>query len=180
MQHSKGKLAIRDLCLVGLMVAVIEACKFAMASLPNIELTSFWLIMFTLCFGKRSLFAVPVFILIEGAVYGFGLWWVMYLYTWPLLVLVVFLLRKSDNVLTWSLVSGVFGLFFGLLCAIPYFFTGAIGSNLANGFRAVFAYWVAGIPFDLIHGVANFVLMLVLYHPMASIMKKARARFFLS
>lgn len=180
MQRSKGKLAVRDLCLVGLMVAVIEACKFAMASLPNIELTSFWLILFTLCFGKRALFAVPVFILIEGAVYGFGLWWIMYLYAWPLLVLLVLLLRKWDNVLTWSLLSGVFGLFFGLLCAIPNLFIGTVDGGFANGLRVAFAYWVAGISFDIPHGIGNFVFMLVLYRPMSSIMRKAQTRYFTS
>lgn len=178
MNQSKGKLAARDICLVGLMVAVIEACKFALANIPNVELTSFWLVLFTLCFGKKALFAVPVFILIEGAVYGFGLWWVMYLYAWPLLVMITMLLRKSDNVLTWSLVSGVFGLLFGLLCAIPYLFTGTVDGGIVNGIRAAFAYWVAGIPFDLIHGISNFILMLVLYRPMVKIMEKAKARFF--
>ena len=75
-----------DVALVGMMVAVIEACKFAMAALPNVELTSFWVILFALCFGRRIYLVVPVFILIEGVVYGFGMWWFMYLYAWPLLV----------------------------------------------------------------------------------------------
>ncbi len=78
------KLSIEDIALMGMMVAVIEACKLAMAFLPNIELTSFWIIMFTLLFQWRILFVIPVFILVEGAVYGFGLWWVMYLYAWPM------------------------------------------------------------------------------------------------
>ena len=178
MKNNKGHLAVRDLCLVGLMVAVIEACKFAMASLPNIHLTAFWLILFTLSFGKRSLFAVPVFILIEGAVYGFGLWWVMYLYTWPLLVLVTLLLRRIDDALIWSIVSGVFGLSFGFLCSFPYFFVGLTDGGIASGFRTAFAYWISGIPFDLLHCVGNFALMLALYRPMTRIMKKANTRFF--
>lgn len=178
MERSKGRIAVRDLCLVGLMVAVIEACKFAMASLPNINLTSFWLILFALRYGKRVLFAVPVFILIEGAVYGFGLWWVMYLYAWPLLVMVVLLLRKIDDALIWSIVAGVFGLSFGFLCSFPYFFIGLIDGGISNGLRTAFAYWVSGIPFDLIHCAGNFALMLVLYRPMTNIMKKLNARFF--
>lgn len=180
MERRKGKLAVRDICLIGLMVAVIEACKFALANIPNVELTSFWLILFALCFGRHALFAVPVFILIEGAVYGFGLWWLMYLYAWPLLVFGVLLLRKADNVLTWSLLSGVFGLLFGLLCSVPYVFIGMTDGGLMNGLRAAFGYWIAGIPFDLIHGIANFVLMLVLYRPMKGIMQRAKNRYFLT
>lgn len=177
MNRSKGRMAVRDLCLVGLMVAVIEAFKFLMASLPNIHLTAFWLILFTLNFGKRSLYAVPVFILIEGAVYGFGLWWVSYLYAWPLLVLVTMLFRKVDNALFWSIVSGAFGLSFGFLCSFPYFFMGLDG-GVAGGLKAAFAYWVAGINFDLLHCAGNFALMLMLYTPISKVMKKANTRFF--
>ena len=32
---------------IGVLVALIEACKLAMAHIPNVELTSFWLIIFT-------------------------------------------------------------------------------------------------------------------------------------
>ncbi len=82
-------IAVQDIALTGMMTAVIEVSKAALGFLPNIELTSFWIILFTLFFGRRILFVVPTFILIEGAVYGFGLWWVMYLYAWPLLALAV-------------------------------------------------------------------------------------------
>ena len=58
------------------MVAVIEVSKFALSGLPNIELTSFWLIMFTLFFGWKIVAVVPVFILLEGAIYGMHLWWI--------------------------------------------------------------------------------------------------------
>ena len=75
-----GKITIREITLVGMMVAVIEVCKAALSFLPNIELTTFWLIMFTLVFGKRTAFAVPVFILIEGCIYGFGLWQCIFTY----------------------------------------------------------------------------------------------------
>ena len=60
------------------------------------------------------------------------------------------------------MVSGLFGLSFGLLCAIPYIFT--------SGLYGAFAWWVAGIPWDLVHGISNFVIMLVLYEPMKRVM----------
>ena len=153
------KTSVFDVALVGIMVAVIEVCKVAMMELPNIELTSFWLLIFSKHFGNRVYFVVPVFILIEGALFGFGDWWVMYLYAWPLLVLAARLFRKSDEPLTWAIISGVFGLLFGLLCAVTkIFFMGSV--------QAAFSWWIAGIPWDFVHGGANFALMLVLYRPM--------------
>ena len=160
----------RDVALVGMMVAMIEACKFAMAALPNLELTSFWVILFALCFGRRIYLVVPVFILLEGLVYGFGMWWFMYLYAWPALALITRLMRTMDSPLGWATVSGLFGLFFGAMCSIPYGILGAV-DGLESGLRAAFAWWVAGIPFDLIHCAGNFVLMLALYRPVRRAME---------
>lgn len=168
----KGKLTIKDIALIGMMVAVIEVCKVTLSFLPNIELTSFWLILFTLYFGWKIVFVVPVFILIEGFMYGMHLWWIMYLYAWPLLVLIVWLLRKHDDVWLWSFVSAGFGLSFGLLCSFPYVVIGAAGGDIINGLYAGFTWWVAGIPWDLVHGVGNFVLMLVLYKPVRAVMNR--------
>ena len=149
---------------MALMVAIIEVSKVALAQVPNVELTSFWIIMFTLYFGPRIFYVIPVFILIEGLMYGFGLWWIMYLYAWPMLAIVVLLLRKMNTAWDWSFVSGLFGLLFGFLCAIPYIFT--------SGFAGAVAWWIAGIPWDLVHGIANFIIMLVLYKPIKLVMAK--------
>lgn len=168
-----GEIAVQDIALIGVMVAVIEVSKAALAFLPNIELTSFWIILFTLFFGWRILLVVPAFILIEGVIYGFGLWWVMYLYAWPLLALAVWLFRKQESVWFWSILSSVFGLMFGFLCAIPYVAIGAAdGGGLIGGLTAGFSWWVAGIPWDIAHGVGNFVLMLTLYRPVRAAMKR--------
>lgn len=156
-----------DVALVGLMVAVIEVFKFIMMGLPNIELTSFWLVLFSKNFGKKVYWVVPVFTMIEGIVFGFNLWWISYLYVWPLLVLVTRILHKNDSAIIWASISGAFGLCFGALCALPYFFT---GTNLQSGLTIVFSQWVAGIPWDITHCIGNFVLMLLLYKPLSSVM----------
>lgn len=167
-------LSIRDIALIGAMVAVIEVCKMVMAPLPNIELTSFWVIQFTLFFGWKMVFVIPVFILIEGCVYGFGLWWMMYLYAWPLLALFAYINRKKETLLFWSLTSAIFGLLFGAMCAIPYFFIGWVDGGIAAGLRTAFTWWVAGIPWDITHAIGNLALMLVLFRPMRRIMEKIR------
>lgn len=169
---SKTKVTIQEIALIGVMVAVIEVCKIALGFLPNIELTSFWMIMFTLFFGWRIVIVVPVFILIEGCMYGFSLWWFMYLLVWPLLVLFAWIFREKDNNIFWAILSGIFGLFFGLLCTIPYVLFYIVGGGVKNALYAGFAWWVAGIPWDIIHGVGNFVLMALLYTPIRRVMQK--------
>ena len=170
--QDQTKIALKDIAVTGLMVATIEVAKMALSFLPNIELTSFLLILYTLTFGMKTVFTVPVFILIEGTVYGFNLWWIMYLYAWPLLVVLTHIFKKNTSVWFWSVFSGLFGLFFGALCAIPYFFIGWAGGTVMSGVVHAATWWVAGIPWDIVHCIGNFTLMLVLYHPIRRVLQR--------
>ncbi len=143
----------------------MEVSKFALNAVPNVELVSFWIIIFSICFGKRMLYALPVFILIEGVIFGFGLWWFMYLYAWPILCVVALILRRHKSIWLWSSVSGAFGLIFGLLCSITYVFIGTFDGDILGGLKYAFSWWIAGLPWDAVHGVSNFIIMFVLYYP---------------
>lgn len=158
------KLNVKNIALLGVMIAILEVAKNVLAFLPNVELVSLLIILYALYLGKRVFLVVPTFVLIEGCIYGFGLWWIMYLYTWPLLAVFTMLFKKQDSVWFWSILSGVFGLFYGALSAIPYLFLG--------GFQTAFSWWIAGIPFDIIHCVSNFVLCLILFKPLRNVMRR--------
>lgn len=173
-KNSNLSVSVKEITLIGMMVAIIEVCKVSLLGLPNVELTTFWVIMFTLYFGRRILYVIPAFILIEGMMYGFGIWWIMYLYMWPSLALLAYLFRKNDSAWAWSILSGAYGLFYGLFCSIPYVVMGTFEGGLRAGLLSGFSWWVAGIPWDIVHGVANFLLMLVLYNPVRKVMKSAK------
>ena len=175
MEKSKWKLTAKDVALVGMMVAVIELCKVVLMGIPNVELTTFWIIMFSLYFGNKVFFAVPVFILLEGTLFGFGLWWVMYLYVWPLLAILARIMHKMETAVGWAILAGAFGLLYGLFCSIPYVVIGAADGGILAGLQAGFAWFVSGIPFDIIHGISNFVLMLILYRPVKAVMDKTKS-----
>lgn len=160
--RERGK--ARDIALMGMMAAALEAAKFVLSFLPNVELVTLLIILYTLYFGKKVLPVIAVFVLLEGCRYGFGLWWVMYLYAWPLLAGVTWLLRRQRSAWVFSILAGAFGLSFGALCAVPYLFAG--------GPAAAFSWWVAGIPYDIIHCVSNFLLCRLLFCPLRDVMEK--------
>lgn len=164
----KRKLTVRDIAEIGVMIAVLEAVKHALAFLPNVELVTLLVILYTLYFGNKIIYVIAAFILLEGCWYGFGLWWVMYAYMWPLLALLTYLLRKQESVWVFSILAGAFGLCFGALCSIPYFFIG--------GAKTAFAWWVAGIPYDVIHCVSNFLLCRILFCPLRNVVKNVSER----
>ena len=163
---SKGKLAIRDIAFLGIMVALLEGVKQALSFLPNIELVSFLIVMFTLLLGWKALIGVEAFVLVECLIWGFGLWSIMYFYVWPILVLVTMAFRRCKSMWVFVAISGGFGFIFGALCAIPYLFIG--------GPYQALTWWIAGLTYDAIHGVGNTVLMIVLYHPVRKVVNKIR------
>lgn len=159
---------LRDLCLMAMLGVVMVASKEALAFLPNVELVSLFTILFTLTFGRRVLGILFTFLLLEGLLYGFGTWWLMYLYIWPLLALLTWLFRRMDKAWQWALVSGGYGLIFGSLCSLVY---------LPIGGPAMTAAWiVSGLPFDLIHGAANLLVALLLYRPLRTALEKVTAK----
>ena len=64
------QVSVRDIALIGMMTAVIEVSKLALAAVPNVELVTFWIIMFSLFFGPKVIYSILVFILIEVSIYG--------------------------------------------------------------------------------------------------------------
>lgn len=156
--RSERGAALRRLVLSGLMGALLVVSKQAMSGLPNFEPVSLLIILFTLELPRETPGAITVFLLLQGLLYGFGLWWFMYLYVWYLLALLAWLARRVDHALFWAALSGAFGLCFGGLCAAVYLFAKTPAFALS--------WWLSGLPYDVMHGAGNFVLMLLLYRPL--------------
>lgn len=152
------KLSAKEISALALTGALMFALKLALASLPNIHMGALLLILAAVFFGWKSMYSAAIYVLLEGLYFGFGIWWVSYLYAWPLLAAAATLLRKNESSLIWAVLAGLFGLLFGAMCAIPYLFVG--GGSMA------LSYWVSGIPFDLLHCAGNFVLTLLLFKPL--------------
>lgn len=147
---------VKELVFISVLAGILVISKEILAFLPNIELVSFLVIVYTHSLGcARTVMICTIFSFVEILLYGIGPWTPMYFMVWPLLSLVTHLVKKQCSTeFRLALLSGTFGLAFGLLMSIPYFFI---------GFEAGLAYFLKGIPFDLIHGIGNYLVMLVLF-----------------
>lgn len=150
--------------LFAVLGAMTFGAKYVMAWLPNIEPVSLCVLLFGSVFGRKSLWPIAVYVAMEVLFYGLGIWNVMYLYIWPLLGLLAWLLRKMEHPLGWALLSGGFGLMFGALCAPVDIAMGGLAYAAAK--------WISGIPFDIAHCAGNFVIALVMFWPMRRLMEK--------
>lgn len=156
------KLTLAEIALFGILGALTFAAKFVMAPLRNIEPVSLMVMLFAVTFGVRALFPIYIYVLLEILVFGIGIWNVFYLYVWLILAVAAWLFRKMTHPVGWALISGVFGLFFGMLCALTHWVTG--------GLAFAVSWWVSGIPSDLLHCAGNFVIALVLFKPLRRVL----------
>lgn len=153
-----------EIVLLGMLGAIAYVGQVALSFLPNIEVVSILFLVYTKIFGKKALFPIYVFVLLEGIFWGFGSWWIMYLYVWAVLWGITMLLRRNDSAVFWAVINGAFGLVFGALCSI----TQGVMFGICSGF----AYFISGIPFDIVHCIGNFLTALFLYKPLTILLSK--------
>ena len=163
----KNALPLGEVVLFGILGALTFALKFAMAGLPNIEPVSLLMMVFGVVFGLKALYPCYVYVAMEILTFGIGTWNINYLYIWAIIVVAAWLMRKTEQPLAWALLSGVFGLFFGVFCA-PV-------DVVIGGWSYALSKWISGIPFDLLHGAGNFVLALIMYKPLRKLLEKLYA-----
>lgn len=162
-----GKIKVREMTLFAVLGAMTFGAKYAMAFLPNIEPVSLFVVLFGVTFGRKALYPIGIYVMMEILFYGLGTWNIMYLYIWPMLGLGAYLLRKMEHPLGWAVFSGGFGLLFGALC-MPV-------DVVIGGISYAAAKWISGIPFDIAHCIGNFVIALILFCPMRRLLKKLYA-----
>lgn len=158
-------MSTKKIVRIALLGAILYVCKVALEWLPNVELVTFLIILFTLTMGTDTLYVAFIFNTLELIQWGFGTWWIAYLYIWPLFAVITLLLKKilKEEFLMWSVVAGCFGLIFGALCSAVYLFIDP---------KYAWTYFIAGLPWDAWHAISNFVIMLIAGKPMYKLLKK--------
>ena len=162
---------ITRLLLIGLLSATLFVSQLALSALPNVELVTFFIVIFTLTLPfSVALFIVLIFVTLQMMTWGLGDWVFGYLWIWPLLVLIVKaaqpMCQKNNHY--WAILSGLWGVLFGGLFAIHH--------GLLYGMQYSLIYWIRGISFDIIHGISNYILMLLLFHPVLKLFEQLTDR----
>ena len=156
-----SKLTIREMVLFAFFGALMFTSKQILEFLPNVHMLGMFTMLFAIVYRKKGIIPVIVFILLEGAYTGFGIWWIPYWYLWPLLWAVTLLLpRKMPPkiaVPVYMVVCALHGLCYGTLYA-PF---QAIAFGLS--FKGTLAWIAAGFPWDCVHAAGNFCMGALIY-----------------
>ena len=161
--------ATRDTVIFAMLGTVMFLSKIIMEILPNIHLLGMLTMVYTLVFGVRALIPIYVYVALNGIYSGFSLWWLPYTYIWTILFLITILLPKKMpkwlKLIVYPTVCALHGFAFGALYAPAQ----ALMFGLT--YKQMIAWIIAGIPFDIIHGLGNFATGLLVY-PTSELLSK--------
>lgn len=164
------KLSTREIAVFSMLGAVMYASKMIMEIAPNIHLLGVFTIAFTVVYRKKALYPIYIYVLLNGIFCGFAAWWIPYLYVWTILWGAVMLLPGNIpgklRPVVYMTVCAVHGFLFGTLYAPAQ----AVLYGLS--FKGMIAWIIAGLPFDFIHGVSNFVCGIMIV-PVISVVRLA-------
>lgn len=145
------------------------ASQVALASVPNVEIVTLLVLVAAMLWGRDAVWMALIFALLEGILWGFGVWWLTYLVIWPGFAFLSTLFhRHLEGWFLKAVFMGAFGLAFGGLFALAY---------LPFDPRYALNYWIMGIPFDLIHGAGNFAMGLVAGKPVYKVLSLVKETF---
>lgn len=165
------KVNIKEIAVFAMLGALMCISKFVMEPLPNMHLLGVFTVAFTVVYRQKALYPIYIFVFLTGALWGFGLWWIPYLYIWTVLWGATMLLPKNMPKkvapIVYIIVCGLHGFLYGVIYAPSQ----ALLFGL--DFKGMIAWIVSGFPFDIIHGISNLCLG-VLIVPIAVVLKKTQ------
>lgn len=148
------KLTIKEMAIFSMLGTVMYVSKILMELAPNIHLLGVFTVAFTVVYRKKALYPIYIYVLLNGIFSGFTTWWIPYLYLWTVLWGAVMLLPRHMSpwiaAPVYMTVCALHGFLFGTLYAPAQ----AILFGL--DFKATVAWILAGLPYDMIHGISNF------------------------
>ena len=154
------KLTVRETAVFGMLGALMYASKVLMEVAPNVHLLGVFTIAITVVYRKKALYPIYTYILLMGLFSGFATWWIPHLYLWTILWGVTMLLPqnmpKKVRPIVYMIVNAGHGFLYGTLYA-P-----AQAVLFGLNFEKMIAWIVAGLPWDFVHGVSNFICGLLI------------------
>lgn len=163
------KLTIRETAIFGMLGALMYVSKLIMEIAPNVHLLGVFTIAFTVVYRKKALYPIYTYVILNGIFSGFATWWIPYLYVWTVLWAVTMILPeqlpKKVRPFVYMVVNACHGFLFGVLYAPAQ----ALLYGLS--LKGMLAWIAAGLPWDFIHGVSNFICGLLIV-PLVHVLRR--------
>lgn len=163
------KLSVKESCIFAMLGTLMYTSKMVLEALPNVHILGVLTIVYTLCFRKKALVPIYIYVFILALFNGFSLWVLPHLYLWTLLwgctMLIPTNLSLPKIQIICTILCGLHGFLYGTLYAPAQ----AILFGLS--FKSMITWIIAGIPWDIVHGISNLCIS-VLITPLYRALKR--------
>lgn len=168
-KFKKAHITVQETVVFAMLGTLMFCSKIIMEILPNIHLLGMFTMVLTIVFRKKALLPIYVYVMTNGIYAGFAMWWIPYLYVWTVLWAITMLLPKKMPkkiaCIVYPIVCALHGFSFGILYA-P-----AQALMFGFNFEQTVAWVIAGIGFDITHGISNFFAGMLII-PLSELLKK--------
>lgn len=165
---------IKELLIIALSTTILVVQELAFSFLPNIQLTTFLMLVYTKVYGfKKTTLIVFVYIFIDNLLFGSLMMLNIVLpmiIAWMLIVSSFSLiLRVTDKLLIYVVFAYIYGHIYGLVY-VP-FQAWILEVDMV-------VYLIADIPWEIVMGISNAVAVLWLYEPLSNRLKQMYSNYF--
>jgi energy-coupling factor transport system substrate-specific component len=156
MNHG-NKISPKLLTTLAMLSSLAVVGRIGFSFLPNIQPATTIILLTALSFGPIAGVAIAIVsTLVTNFFLGSGMWTIWQITAWSIIAFIVGTLQHVHSripIFILSIFAGICGLFYGLLISIPM-------SKFVGSF---WAYYLAGLPFDISHAFGNVVFFFILY-----------------
>ncbi|MFW5794285.1 MAG: hypothetical protein ACOCV1_02270 [Bacillota bacterium] len=167
---------IKEISLLALATAILVIQEFVFSFIPNIQLTTFLIMIYVSVFGlKKTITIVIIHVLLDNLLFGsigmlnivipMAIAWI------SITILFHFVLKITNKVIIYAIIAYFFGHLYGLIF-VP-FQAFILEIDILN-------YLLIDLLWQVVMGIGNFLAVLWLYQPIEDILKDLYYKYLLN
>ena len=169
---------LRDIMPVVVLAALAAAGRILFAPFPDFKPVSALAIIAGFVFGRRSGFMVGALAaLVSNFFFGQGAWTPWQMYAWGLIGYLAGLLAQVGVCKATALPLYIYGFVSGLLYGLILNLWSIIGFYHPQNLAQFCLVYAAALPFDIVHGIATAVFLLLLYVPWRRKLERVKRKY---
>ncbi|MDO5848189.1 MAG: ECF transporter S component [Methanobrevibacter sp.] len=171
--YEKSKPSVESIVLIAILVAIATIGRLAFIAVPGVQACSFIVIMVGIVYGRNEGFLVGALAaLVSDLFTGLGYWSLFQMIGWGLMGYTAGLITtKLDNTIARAAFGFAWGFLYGWITDISGIF------YIVPTATSVIALFAASAFFDLLHAIANAVLLVIFYKWFKKIFLRAKTKF---
>lgn len=165
----------RELVIIAILSAVAAFSRIPFAGLPSIQPTSTIIILSAMVFGPSMGFMIgAVAALASNVILGQGPWTPWQMFAWGTMGFVAgHLAVIIKGRISMAMIGFAQGIAFGWTMNLWFLF----GFVKPITIETIMAIYGSSLYFDLLHGISNFILIILLYKPWMLILKRIQVKY---